>query len=958
MSSCARVQVCPIDSQVAMSNEQLAIPMAKQSIKVLLVEDNPPDARLLEEYLDEVTTAQFDIKQVELLEEALKCLDVESFDIILLDLSLPDSQGFDTFVKIRRYAPNIPIVVLTSLDDETLAMRAMQEGAQDYLVKGQVYGNLLARAMRYAIERKRIELQLRQSEAKFRSLAENLQAAVWMGNPNSSNNFYTSPAYEKIWGRGVESLGDRPDAWIDAVYPEDREVVRWKLEQQIQGKPTNVEYRILQPDGSVRWIWDRSFAIPDERGEIWYLGGIAEDISERKQSEESLLRRTHQLEVLSRATRKINTVLKIPAVLGTLIAAAMELVGASAGVAGLVIEGKMTFTEYHQKGQIRPLNFTFEPGKGGIAGWLMLTKMPYYTNDTALDSYVGEMQRSLGVKNLAIVPIFSRKDELIGCLELHNKEYDRFSDRDITLLEGLAASAAVALENAKMILEYKQAEQKIREQAALLDVATDAIFVRDLDNQILFWNKGAERLYGWKPEEVLLKNTQDFLSKKDPTQQEVALKATIESGAWQGELHKVKKDGKEILVESHWTLVRDEAGNPKSILIVDTDITEKKQLETKFLRAQRLESLGTLASGIAHDLNNILTPVLAVAQLLPLKLPHLDEQSQRMLLMLETNAKRGADLVKQILSFARGAEGKRTSVQLKHLLLDIEQIAKRTFPKTIEIESDIPSELWTVSADATQLHQVFMNLVVNGRDAMPHGGTLSISGANINIDESYARMNVEATVGAKVVITVSDTGVGIPPEIIDRIFDPFFTTKEVGKGTGLGLSTVLGIVKTHGGFVEVSSQVGAGSEFKVYLPASEDTLMQAAIELELFSGNGELILVVDDEAAIREITKATLESYNYRVLTASDGIEAIAEYAEHMNEISLVLMDMMMPTMDGAIASRTLRKMNPQVEIIAMSGLTSSDAIANTTSIDIKQFLPKPFTAKELIAALQRSFKG
>ncbi len=931
--------------------------MAKQWIKVLLVEDNPPDARLLEEYLDEVTTAQFEIKQVELLEEGMKCLDRESFDVILLDLSLPDSHGFDTFVKMRRYAPQIPIVVLTSLDDETLAMRAMQEGAQDYLVKGQVYGNLLVRAMRYAIERKRIELQLRQSEAKFRSLAENLQAAVWMASPEASNNFYTSPAYEKIWGRGVESLRDRADSWIEAVYPEDREVVRWKLEQQIQGNPTNVEYRILQPDGTVRWIWDRSFAIPDERGELWYMGGIAEDISDRKQSEESLLRRTHQLEVLSRATRKINTVLKVPAVMGTLIAAAMELVGATAGAAGLVTGGKMTFTEYHHKEKISPINFTFEPGSAGIAGWLMLAKMPYFTNNTALDPYAGEMQRSLGVKNLAIVPIFSRKDELIGCLELHNKEYGTFSDRDITVLEGLAASAAVALENAQMILECQQAEQKIREQAALLDVATDAIFVKDLDNQILFWNKGAERLYGWKSEEVLLKNTQDLLSKKDATQQEEALKATLESGAWQGELHKVTKDGREILLESHWTLVRDEAGNPKSILIVDTDITEKKQLEAKFLRAQRLESLGTLASGIAHDLNNILTPILAVAQLLPLKLPHLDEQSQRMLLMLETNAKRGADLVKQILSFARGAEGKRTSVQLKHLLLDIEQIAKRTFPKTIEIESDIASELWPVSADATQLHQVFMNLVVNARDAMPHGGTLTISGANIHIDESYAKMNVDATVGSMVVITVSDKGVGIPPEIIDRIFDPFFTTKEVGKGTGLGLSTVLGIVKSHGGFVEVSSQVGVGSQFKVYLPASEDSLMQAAIELELFSGNGELILVVDDETAIREITKATLESHNYRVLTASDGIEAIAQYAECMDEISLVLMDMMMPTMDGAIASRTLRKMNPQVEIIAMSGLTSSDAIANATSIGIKEFLPKPFTAKELIAVLQQSLK-
>ena len=940
-------------TQYKIKNQKSKINMTEQFIKVLLVEDNPPDARLLEEDLSEVHTAKFDLTQVDMLDEAFKCLDAESFDIVLLDLSLPDSHGFDTFVKTRRHAPNIPIVVLTGINDETLAVRAVQEGAQDYLVKGQVYGNLLVRAMRYAIERKRIEQALRQSEAKFRSLAENLHAVVWMASPNSSQNFYISPAYEKIWGREAQNLSVSSSSWIEAVYPEDREVVEQKLEQETLGQPTNVEYRIVRPDGEVRWIWDRSFAVAGEGEESDYFCGIAEDISDRKMSEEALLRRTRQLQVLSRATRQLNTVLETPSVLRTLIAAAMELVGATAGSAGLAIAGKIVLAEYHQKEEIRAMDIAFEQGFSALADWMMQTKMPYFTNDAAIDPHVREMRAALDIQNLAIVPIFSRKDELLGCLELHNKEYGTFSDRDITLLQGLIASAAIALENTQMFEECKQAEQKIREQAALLDVATDAIFVRDLDNTILFWNKGAERLYGWQAAEAQGKNSGDLLCKKDSTTQQVAWKTTIESGSWQGELNKVTKDGKEILVESHWTLVRDDAGNPKSILIVDTDITDKKQLEAKFLRAQRLESLGTIASGIAHDLNNILTPILAVAQLMPLKLPNLDEQSQRMLLMLETNAKRGAELVKQILSFARGSEGKRTGVQLKHLLLDIEQIAKRTFPKTIEIEMDIAEDLWMVYADATQLHQVLMNLVVNARDAMLYGGNLQIYAANVTIDESYAKMNLDAKVGAYTAIAVADTGVGIGSEIIDRIFDPFFTTKEVGKGTGLGLSTVLGIVKSHGGFVEVSSQVGSGSQFKVYLPASEEVFTPAAAEMELLLGNGELILIVDDEAAIREITKVTLESHNYQVLTASDGIEAIALYAEHMDSIAVVLMDMMMPTMDGAIAIRTLRKINPQVKIIAMSGMADSIAIANAAGIGIKKFLPKPFTAKELLIALQ-----
>jgi PAS domain S-box-containing protein len=528
-------------------------------------------------------------------------------------------------------------------------------------------------------------------------------------------------------------------------------------------------------------------------------------------------------------------------------------------------------------------------------------------------------------------------------------------------IEAMNAGAADYLEKDKLgapllersiryAIERKRAEQKISEQAALLDVATDAILVRDLDNQILFWNKGAERLYGWKALEAVGKNALDLLDGEQQAKLKQVQKILLQNGEWQGELHQLTKDDKEVIVESRWTLVRDEEGQPKSILVVNTDITQKKQLEAQFLRAQRMESIGTLASGIAHDLNNVLTPILMTAQLLEAE-PQ-EERYQRLLPVLVANAKRGANLVKQVLSFAKGLEGKFTILQVKHLISEIKQIIKETFPKSLEIRTDIPQSLWTVSGDATQLHQVLMNLCVNARDAMPDGGRLSICAENQFIDRSYAQMHLDAQVGSYIVVTVTDTGMGIPPEILDRIFEPFFTTKELGKGTGLGLSTVMGIIKSHNGFINVSSVIGKGTEFKVYIPAIESTEAEVSEDTELPIGHGELVLVVDDEVAIREITKTSLEAYNYKVITACDGIEAIALYAEHRDEISIVLTDMMMPSMDGLTTIRTLRKINPQVKIIAISGLASGDKLAAVIGTGVKTFLSKPFTTQELLKTL------
>jgi two-component system, cell cycle sensor histidine kinase and response regulator CckA len=400
------------------------------------------------------------------------------------------------------------------------------------------------------------------------------------------------------------------------------------------------------------------------------------------------------------------------------------------------------------------------------------------------------------------------------------------------------------------------------------------------------------------------------------------------------------------------SLFRDAANKPLRLIGIHMDITEKKQLEAQFLRAQRLESLGTLASGIAHDLNNILTPILAVAQLLPLKLPDADEQVQRMIAILESSARRGTEMTRQILSFARGVEGKRGCFQINHLLLEIQKIIHQTLPKSIEISMDLPADLWTISGDATQLHQVFMNLCVNARDAMPEGGMLEITARNQVIDEAHARLYLDAQVGAYVVVTVSDTGIGIPADILHRIFDPFFTTKEIGKGTGLGLSAVLGIVKSHGGFIDVESEIGQGSQFHIYLPASHSITLPPEEQLNLPAGQQECILVVDDEVMICETIKAALEAYNYRVLTANDGVEAITLFADHQAEIRAVLIDLMMPSMDGLALISVLHRFNPNLQAIAMSGLHSPETIAQAKKLGFQEFLLKPFTAQELLQAL------
>jgi PAS domain S-box-containing protein len=499
----------------------------------------------------------------------------------------------------------------------------------------------------------------------------------------------------------------------------------------------------------------------------------------------------------------------------------------------------------------------------------------------------------------------------------------------------------------------KQAQEQIAEQAALLDKAQDAILVRDLEGKILFWNHGAERMYGWTRQEAVGLNIGGLLY-TNPKKFEEANGLAISQGEWHGELQHLTKDRGELTIEARWTLIRDNEGRPKSVLAINTDVTEKKKIEAQFMRAQRMESIGTLASGIAHDLNNILAPIMMSIDIL--KSDSDSPETKQILETIGVSAKRGADIVRQVLTFARGMEGERIEVQPKHLLNDLENIIKDTFPKDIRLQFSIPNDTWTILGDPTQVHQILLNLCVNARDAMPNGGSLTVGVQNSVLDDQYVAMNIQAKPGRYVNITVTDSGTGMPPAIVDKIFEPFFTTKELNKGTGLGLSTVMAIVKSHEGVINVYSEPGKGTAFNVYLPAMElstEARKEQSDQASLPRGNGEMILVVDDEASILTITVQTLQAFGYQVLTATDGAHAVAVYAKHEKEISVVLTDMMMPVMDGLAMIHALMRMNSAVKVIAASGLNANGNVAKVSGAGVKHFLTKPYTAATLLKTMR-----
>jgi two-component system, cell cycle sensor histidine kinase and response regulator CckA len=527
-------------------------------------------------------------------------------------------------------------------------------------------------------------------------------------------------------------------------------------------------------------------------------------------------------------------------------------------------------------------------------------------------------------------------------------------------LNRLAGAIERALRESRQIAELRRAEESLRGSEERFRQLTENIeevfWLIDLtEHKFLYVSPAYEKIWGRTCQSLYddAHSWRDSLHSEDRD----AVVASFDSahkGNCDREFRIIRPDGQVRWVNSRAFPIFDASGIAYRVAGVTTDISDRKRLESQFLRAQRMESIGTLAGGIAHDLNNALSPVVMSIDLLRERFQ--DQDSQMLLDAVATSAERGAQMVKQLLTFARGIEGKHVAIQVKHIIREVENILRQTLPKNIRIRAELPKkDLWTVSGDATQLHQVLLNLCVNARDAMPHGGTLTIKACNFQVDENIANTCVDAKAGRYVLLSVCDTGIGIPPQIRERIFDPFFTTKPLDKGTGLGLSTVRGIVQSHCGFISVYSEVGRGSEFKVFLPAQDGpapTLVNDKAA-DVPAGKGELILVVDDEESIRIMTQRTLEAFHYKVLTAKNGADAIAVCAREMQNIQIIITDIAMPVIDGVGLIATVRKLAPKVKVIAASGLDKVPDVSHEHAFGADHFLSKPFTAEVLLRTVR-----
>ena len=501
----------------------------------------------------------------------------------------------------------------------------------------------------------------------------------------------------------------------------------------------------------------------------------------------------------------------------------------------------------------------------------------------------------------------------------------------------------------------KKTEQSLREQAEIIAQAPVCILIADPEARITYCNAGAAELYGLPLEELLGAPVSDIFTSDTMSRLHAGMNIALAGERRVQEILVSTKSGRTLPVEFHLSPIRDAQGRPKACLCIAIDLTETKKLQQQLLRAQRLENLGMLAAGIAHDLNNVLAPVLLGTPLLRAGATSTDDI--KVLNTMENSATRGAALVKQIMSFAQGARGDQVIIQGKHLLRDITALILQTFPKSITLQEEIANDLWTVEGNPTQLHQVVLNLCVNARDAMPRGGVLRLHAANRTLDFAGAQSIPGAMPGRYLLLEIGDTGTGIPPEILAKIWEPFFTTKAEGKGTGLGLSTVRGIVANHHGFITIDSELDKGTTFRVFLPATAGSARDAVLSTSQppqMLGRGELILIVDDEPSIRDVGKAILARHGYRVLTAGNGAEAMTAYVPRQDEIALVITDLGMPEMGGGALARALSRLKPTQKILFMTGADGGSVGESKPPIG-SAVLNKPFIVDDFLSSVRKT---
>jgi len=593
----------------------------------------------------------------------------------------------------------------------------------------------------------------------------------------------------------------------------------------------------------------------------------------------------------------------------------------------------------------------------GLTEYVLKTGQPLLVSDQQVELMAKEgLIELIGAPSNEWLGVpLKRGERTFGVLVIQSYQEDfHYSERDRELLIFVSQHIADALWR-------KQAENEIKESqhflAAVFNGIKDGISVLDSDLNILQVNQAMNELYAHQVPLAGKKCFQAYHGRKKSCRVCPTIRAIKQKKPQMDIVPLVGSDDRKGWLELHAFPLFDQSGNVSGVIEYVRDISERKLLEERFIQAQKMESIGLLAGGIAHDFNNILGGILGYASWLKTNIKS-DHPFFRPVDTIEKSASRAAELTAQLLAFARGGKYNTRPSNLNGVIGESLKLLTGTLDKSIVIETQLNENLPTVEIDVGQIQQVLLNLCVNARDAMPGGGRLFIHSSLARLNEGDVRSQVDAKPGWFAVMTVSDNGMGMDENTKRRIFEPFFTTKEKGKGTGLGLSMVYGVVKNHGGFINVYSEIGEGSTFKVYFPLSgKPEIMESTVEVELARGH-ETILIIDDEDAIRQVASDILGSYGYRVQIAVDGEEGIAIYRPLAEQIDLVILDMVMPRKGGRETFLKLKEINPEVRVLFSTGYGQNDKVNEILGLGVKGFIQKPYQIRDLLAKVREILDG
>jgi two-component system, cell cycle sensor histidine kinase and response regulator CckA len=760
------------------------------------------------------------------------------------------------------------------------------------------------------------ERALQEREERFRQLAENIEEVFFVMDAQYRETLYISPAYETIWGRTCRSLYEDPRSFFEPIIPADREpLLASILRIQAGEDPGKVEYRVVRPDGAVRWILSHAIPIRDDRGEVYRISGVALDVTERKRAEGALRASEEQFRLLLNSTAE--------------------------GIYGLDVNGRCTFCN---------------PAAARLLGYersdeLFGKKVHALMHHTRADGSPYPQEECL------IYQAFRRgegthvEDEVFWRADGTSipVEYWSYPIRKGGEVVGAVVTFVDVTERRRAQAALEESEARFRK---LTEASFDGIDIV-VEGVIQEANQGFADMFGCTVEEAIGRPATDFVA--DESLEDVRHRiAEGTEGTY--ELVGKRKDGRKIMLEA--TAKTHTIGGRQGHITALRDVTEQRSLEQQYRQAQKMEAVGRLAGGVAHDFNNVLTAIFGYTDLVLEDLPP-DSSARQDLGEIRKAAQRAAALTRQLLAFSRQQVLEPVVLNLNEVVEDIDKMLHRLLGEDVELTLALAPDLGNTQVDPGQLQQVLLNLAVNSRDAMPTGGKLMIETANTELTEQYAEMHQPVAPGPYVMLAVSDTGSGMSPEIKAKIFEPFFTTKEKGRGTGLGLSTVYGIVKQSGGFIWVYSEPGQGTTFKIYLPRVDAPAepLGAPREAGTLAGT-ETILLAEDDDMLRPLARGLLERLGYTVLEAENAERAVSVAGAHVGPIHLLVADVVMPGASGRELARRLAQSRPDTKVLYISGYTD-DAIVHHGMLEPGlTFLQKPFTPAALARKVREVLDG